>query len=135
MSQNYIQPSIDQKMNFSVIACTQYLNELNACVPGPDGGPNCGEEDETGQLGFCAQGISQGSDLNGCFFTLPNCPDVELTNCQTEAGDQGSCDNIGGGLAVSCFITIDCESDCNDSFEGATVTCGTHDAVDCPEFS
>jgi len=131
MKRNYIRPRQEQKRYFG-IAYTQYLSELNACVPGPDGGPNCNEADETGQLGFCAEGILEGSDLNGCFFTLPNCPDVALTNCETEVDNQSNCDNLGGGLAVSCYITIDCDNDCNDSFSGGTITCGNDEPVACP---
>lgn len=131
---NYVKPefvTIEQKSNISLAATG--LSRLDVCGPGPDGGPNCGAiaPDPTGQLGFCARGISDGTELNECSFIIPGCPSVPFSNCQTEPSGQSACDALGGGLAVSCFITIDCNLHCAESPDGGAITCPNQDPVPC----
>jgi hypothetical protein len=112
------------------------LSQIVGCIG--DQGSSCQGLDETGikRIGMCVNGVEDGSELSGylvsvagsCNFT------VELENCQNSVEHEGECPSlVGSGLAVECFITIDCDlEDCSPSVPSdVTVTRPDGDVITC----
>jgi hypothetical protein len=112
------------------------LSQITGCTA--EQGSSCEGPDETGikRVGMCVNGVEDGSELNGYLLTVEGSCNytVELENCQNSVEHEGDCvSEVGSGLAVECFITIDCDlEDCSPSTpsdvtvarpDGAVISC------------
>ena len=109
MKKNYLSPQIGSKL-----LEIQPLSTFYDLTAAPVCGPVEGCTDNSMEFGVCAVGIDANSNLEGASVTV-DCivnQDISanLVDCQIAPQIQNECDSSGGGTAVLCTISINCDA-------------------------